>query len=51
MELPYIITVGYTDKTISAILSQKVGKEEKPLSFISRVLQGAELNYHQKHGD
>ena len=43
--LPYIITVGYTDSTISAILSQKSDRGEKPLNFVSRVLQGAELNY------
>ena len=47
---PYYVTVGYTDKTISAILSQKVDRAEKPLNFVSRSLQGAELNYYEKHG-
>ena len=47
---PYIITVGYTDSSISAILSQKQDGAEKPLNFASRVLHGAELNYLKKHG-
>ena len=47
---PYIITVGYTPVTISAILSQKVERREMPLNFASRSLQGAELEYFAKHG-
>ena len=47
---PYIITVGYTDSSISAILSQKQCGVEKPLNFASRVLHGAELKYLEKHG-
>ena len=48
--LPYIVSVAYTDKTISAVLSQKVDGIEKPLNFVSRSLQGAELGYFEKHG-
>jgi len=42
-ELYLYLTVAY--EAIGAVLIKKEGKEHKPIYFVSKALQGLELNY------
>lgn len=50
MELPFFITTDASDFAISAVLEQDHGKGRQPVSYISRKLAPAEMNYpiHEK---
>ena len=44
---PLIIYLAVSENTCSSVLVQEVGKEQKPLYFISKVLHGAEVRYQK----
>lgn len=43
--LPLTLYLTSTNKFIEALLAQEVGGTEKPFYYLSRLSQGAELNY------
>jgi len=44
---PLIIYLAVSENTCSSVLVQEVGKEQKPVYFISKVLHGAEVRYQK----